>query len=89
MKGVNFFGAHSEFVISGSDCGNVFIWDRSNESIVQWMKADRGGVVNCLESHPTFPILATSGLDHDIKIWLPKKPDGVSLSMCVSPNVFD
>lgn len=27
--------------------------------------------VNCLEPHPTFPVLATSGLDDDIKIWLP------------------
>ena len=27
--------------------------------------------VNCLEPHPHAPFLATSGLDHDIKLWLP------------------
>lgn len=78
IKGVNFFGPSSEYVISGSDCGNVFIWDRKTESIVQWMAADQEGVVNCLEGHPSFPILATSGLDSDVKIWMPTKTDGVS-----------
>lgn len=27
--------------------------------------------VNCLEPHPNAPILATSGLDYNIKIWTP------------------
>lgn len=63
--------------MSGSDCGNIFIWDKETESIVQWLPGDEGGVVNCLEGHPRFPIIATSGLDHDIKIWHPIKPDGV------------
>lgn len=79
IKGVNFFGTHSEFVMSGSDCGNFFIWDKNSEAIVQWLPADRNGVVNCLENHPNFPIIATSGLDHDIKIWLPLNEHGVSL----------
>jgi hypothetical protein len=26
VKGVNFYGASDEFVVSGSDCGNVFVW---------------------------------------------------------------
>lgn len=80
IKGVNFFGPNSEFVMSGSDCGNFFMWDRNTEAIVQWLPGDQSGVVNCLEGHPTFPILATSGLDHDIKIWSPIKEDGVSYS---------
>lgn len=63
--------------MSGSDCGNFFIWDKNTESIVQWLPADDGGVVNCLEGHPKFPIIATSGLDYDIKIWHPIKPEGV------------
>lgn len=75
---MNFFGPNSEFVMSGSDCGNFFMWDKNTEAIVQWLPGDRNGVVNCLEGHPTFPTLATSGLDHDIKIWSPIKADGVS-----------
>lgn len=57
--------------MSGSDCANCFFWDKNTEAIVQWIAADENGVVNCLEPHPQFPMLATSGLDHDIKIWVP------------------
>uniref|UniRef100_A0A1B6HPH4 Uncharacterized protein n=1 Tax=Homalodisca liturata TaxID=320908 RepID=A0A1B6HPH4_9HEMI len=71
VKGVNFFGPRSEFIVSGSDCGNIFFWDKNTESIVQWMRGDEEGVVNCLEPHPQVPIIATSGLDSDIKIWVP------------------
>ncbi|XP_077286810.1 DDB1- and CUL4-associated factor 8 [Arctopsyche grandis] len=71
FKGVSFFGPHSEFIVSGSDCGNIYIWDKKTEAIVQWMMGDEGGVVNCVECHPRFPVLATSGLDKDVKIWVP------------------
>ena len=27
--------------------------------------------VNCLEPHPHIPVLATSGLDHDVKVFTP------------------
>lgn len=71
IKGVSFFGPNSEFVMSGSDCGYFYIWDKESETIVQWQHADEAGVVNCLEPHPEFPMMASSGLDHDIKIWVP------------------
>ena len=35
--------------------------------------------VNCLEPHPNAPILATSGLDHDIKLWLPTGEEPTAL----------
>ncbi|EAT35471.1 AAEL012362-PA [Aedes aegypti] len=75
IKGVNFFGPNSEFVVSGSDCGNIFFWDKETEVIVNWLHGDDSGVVNCLEPHPEFPIMATSGLDDDAKIWIPKGAD--------------
>ncbi|XP_065087877.1 DDB1- and CUL4-associated factor 8 [Ochlerotatus camptorhynchus] len=75
IKGVNFFGPNSEFVVSGSDCGNIFFWDKESEIIVNWLHGDESGVVNCLEPHPEFPIMATSGLDDDAKIWVPRGPD--------------
>lgn len=55
------------------------MWDKNSEAIVQWLPGDVGGVVNCLEGHPHFPIIATSGLDKDVKIWSPMNPDGVSV----------
>lgn len=71
VKGVNFYGPKSEFVVSGSDCGHIFLWEKSSCQIIQFMEGDKGGVVNCLEPHPHLPVLATSGLDHDVKIWAP------------------
>ena len=71
VKGVNFYGSRSEFVISGSDCGNIFIWNKKSEAVVRLVHGDEGGVVNVLEPHPSLPFLATSGLDDDVKIWMP------------------
>ncbi|XP_056639833.1 DDB1- and CUL4-associated factor 8-like [Diorhabda sublineata] len=71
IKGVNFFGPKSEYIVSGSDCGNIYFWDKNTEAIVQWLLADDHGVVNCLEPHPQVPYICTSGLDWDVKVWVP------------------
>jgi len=71
VKGVNFYGPNSEYIISGSDCGNIFIWDKKTEGLVKLMPGDDNGVVNVLEPHPTMPVLATSGLDDEVKLWMP------------------
>ena len=36
--------------------------------------------VNCLEPHPHTPVLATSGLDHDVKIFSPTASTPTDLS---------
>jgi WD40 repeat protein len=77
VKSVNFYGRNSEYVISGSDCGNVFIWDKTSEKCIWYDKGDDDGTVNVLEPHPHFPIIATSGLEHDIKIWSPLSQESV------------
>uniref|UniRef100_A0A1B0AID8 Uncharacterized protein n=1 Tax=Glossina pallidipes TaxID=7398 RepID=A0A1B0AID8_GLOPL len=55
------------------------------------MPGDISGVVNCLEPHPSVPILSTSGLDDNIKIWTPSAetypPDLADLEHCVSRNM--
>lgn len=79
VKGVNFYGPKSEFIVSGSDCGHIFLWDKETESIVQFMKGDEGGVINVLEPHPLAPFLATSGLDSDVKIWAPTSEEPTKL----------
>nr|XP_034341818.1 DDB1- and CUL4-associated factor 8-like [Arvicanthis niloticus] len=71
VKGVNFYGPRSEFVMSGSDCGHIFIWEKSSCQIVQFLEADEGGTINCIDPHPYLPVLASSGLDHEVKIWSP------------------
>ncbi|KAH9495220.1 DDB1- and CUL4-associated factor 8 [Bulinus truncatus] len=74
-KNVNFYGPKSEFIVSGSDCGYIYFWDKETEAIINFQEGDDAGVVNVLEPHPTLPFLATSGLDHDVKLWMPYEPD--------------
>ncbi|XP_035031189.1 DDB1- and CUL4-associated factor 6 isoform X5 [Hippoglossus stenolepis] len=60
----------NNFVMSGSDCGHIFIWDRHTAEHLMLLEADNH-VVNCLQPHPFDPILASSGIDYDIKVWSP------------------
>ncbi|KAJ8924994.1 hypothetical protein NQ315_001159 [Exocentrus adspersus] len=68
IKESTFWG--NDYVMSGSDCGHVFIWNRHTAELKMLLQADQH-VVNCLQPHPTLPLLATSGIDHDIKLWAP------------------
>ncbi|XP_062940426.1 DDB1- and CUL4-associated factor 8-like [Cynocephalus volans] len=79
-KGVNFYGPRSEFVVSGSDCGHIFFWEKSSCQIIHFMKGDNTGTVNCLEPHPYLPLMATSGLDRDVKVWAPTSKVSTALS---------
>lgn len=68
IKEATFWG--EAFVLSGSDCGHVFAWERGTGELRMLLEADRH-VVNCLRPHPTLPLLASAGIDHDIKLWAP------------------
>uniref|UniRef100_A0A8C4QNU4 Uncharacterized protein n=1 Tax=Eptatretus burgeri TaxID=7764 RepID=A0A8C4QNU4_EPTBU len=89
VKGVNFMGSGGEFVVSGSDCGHLFVWDKESAQILLALPGDTGGVLNCLEPHPHAPLLATSGLDPDVKLWSPTAtglPDLSQLSEVLKRN---
>ncbi|KAK8916080.1 hypothetical protein KSP39_PZI022699 [Platanthera zijinensis] len=70
VKGVSFFGPRCEYVVSGSDCGRVFIWRKRGGELLRVMEGDKD-VVNCIEPHPFDPLFASSGIENDIKIWTP------------------
>lgn len=70
VKGVNFFGPNCEYVVSGSDCGRIFIWRKKDGELLRVMEGDKH-VVNCIERHPSATMIASSGIEHDIKIWTP------------------
>ncbi|KAH7352322.1 hypothetical protein KP509_19G039700 [Ceratopteris richardii] len=78
VKGVSFLGPNSEYVVSGSDCGNIFIWKKKDAELVSLFKGDNQ-VVNCLEPHPHATVLATSGIEHTAKVWAPISEDYVPL----------
>ncbi|XP_070158907.1 DDB1- and CUL4-associated factor 6 isoform X1 [Polyergus mexicanus] len=68
IKEANFWG--DDFVMSGSDCGHVFVWEKDTARLCMLLEADQH-VVNCLQPHPYLPMLATSGIDYDVKLWAP------------------
>lgn len=72
IKEATFWG--DNFIMSGSDCGHIFVWDRYTTELVMLMEADHH-VVNCLQPHPFDPILASSGIDYDIKLWAPLRDE--------------
>jgi nuclear receptor interaction protein len=45
---VNYFGLQDEYVVSGSDSGHVFIWDRKTAELVNILEGD-GEVVNVVQ----------------------------------------
>ncbi|CAI6349631.1 unnamed protein product [Macrosiphum euphorbiae] len=72
IKDATFWG--NDFIMSGSDCGHVFVWDRYTCELVMLLKAD-AHVVNCIQPHPSRLLLATSGVDHNVKLWSPLSAD--------------
>lgn len=51
VKDVNYFGQQDEFVVSGSDCGHVFIWDKKTSELVNILRGDKE-VVNVVQGMP-------------------------------------
>lgn len=72
IKDVNFLGPHDEFITSGSDDGNFFIWRKSTGELVDILEGDQH-VVNVIESHPHLPLVAVSGIDTTIKLFAPAR----------------
>ncbi|KAI8888723.1 WD40 repeat-like protein [Backusella circina FSU 941] len=69
-KDVEFYGPNDEYILSGSDGGYLFIWDKKTKQVVQILHAD-DEIVNVAKGHPTLPILAVSGIDFTTKIFTP------------------
>lgn len=70
VKGVNFFGPNDEYILSGSDCGHIFIWRKKGGKLVRLMSGDRH-IVNQLEPHPHISMFATCGIEKSVKLWVP------------------
>lgn len=57
VKDVNYFGLNDEYVVSGSDSGHLFIWDRQSGDLVNILAGD-GEVVNVIQgNYPPAPYL--------------------------------
>lgn len=70
VKDVAFAGRSDDYVISGSDDGNWFMWDKLTSEIKGIWHGD-SSVVNVMAMHPDLPVFAISGIDDTIKIFSP------------------
>ncbi|XP_010266423.1 PREDICTED: WD and tetratricopeptide repeats protein 1 [Nelumbo nucifera] len=71
IKQASFLGQRGEYVASGSDDGRWFIWHKRTGRLIKMLLGDET-VVNCIQCHPFDCSVATSGIDHTIKIWTPR-----------------
>lgn len=81
---MNFLGSNDEYVTSGSDDGNFFIWRKATGKLHAILEGD-GSVVNVIESHPRLPLIAVSGIDTTVKV---RNDLSSSLSLLISWKLF-
>ena len=78
MRDVAFMGSRSEFVVSGSDDGNVFIWDFRTGEIVNVLEGEEAAITGAAP-HPFDSVLATSRAEDTIQIWSPEAQEAAAL----------
>ncbi|XP_069080181.1 WD and tetratricopeptide repeats protein 1 isoform X1 [Pleurodeles waltl] len=71
IKEANFFGSNAQYIISGSDDGSFFIWEKETTNLVRVLQGDES-IVNCLQPHPSYCFLASSGIDPVVRLWSPR-----------------
>ncbi|XP_060756511.1 WD and tetratricopeptide repeats protein 1 [Neoarius graeffei] len=71
IKEANFFGSKGQYIVSGSDDGSFFIWEKETTNLVRVLQGDES-IVNCLQPHPSYCFLATSGIDPVVRLWSPR-----------------
>lgn len=55
VKDANFFGLEDEYVVSGSDSGHLFIWDKKTSQLVNILEGDNE-VVNVVQGMSRIPL---------------------------------
>lgn len=65
------FYSNGQYIVAGSDDGSFFIWEKSTTNIVRVLRGDES-IVNCLQPHPSYCLLATSGIDPVVRLWSPR-----------------
>jgi WD40 repeat protein len=63
-------GPRSEFVVSGSDDGRAFVWERDSGRLVNLLVADEAACA-VATPHPALPMLATAGSEGVVRLWAP------------------
>ncbi|TRY79897.1 hypothetical protein TCAL_10045 [Tigriopus californicus] len=77
IKQASFCGpcGQQDVIVAGSDGGSIFFWDKNTTNLIHVLASD-SAVTNCVQPHPSQPLLASSGIDNVIRLWSPLPEDG-------------
>lgn len=77
-----------QYIVSGSDDGSFFIWEKETTNLVRILQGDES-IVNCLQPHPSYCFLATSGIDPVVRLWSPRaEVNNCSVLQCIHYVTF-
>lgn len=75
-------GPQDEFVTSGSDDGNFFVWHKAKGTLLGIYEGD-SSTVNMVEGHPHLPLVAVSGIDTTVKVSFMHSPISMNLTCSI------
>jgi hypothetical protein len=78
LNGAAYAGPNDEYICTGSDSGNVWIFERSSATVVSFLAAD-SCICEGVVPHPSAPVFASYG--GDVKLW--------RATASVNPNADD
>jgi hypothetical protein len=80
LKNAKYAGPNDNFIVTGSDSGKAWIYDRKTGAVASLLGAD-SSTCNGIIPHPTLPFFITYGIDSTAKLW--------RAALCVDTNYDD
>jgi COMPASS component SWD3 len=65
-------GKEYAFIASGSEEGNVVIWDVCSKNVLQRLEGHSEAVL-AVDTHPSQKLIVSAGLDRTVRLWRPRE----------------
>lgn len=70
VKPVCFLGQREEYIVSGSECSNIFVWRKKDSKLLRKMVAGPSSV-QVVATYPNTLFFASGGHDRKVRVWAP------------------